>query len=68
MNVPKKHRSHSRARTTKSQLVLTERILQKCSNCGQKTLSHKPCFGCGFYNGKKVLEIKEKKDKKSKKK
>ena len=66
MNVPKKHRSHSRARTTKSQLVLYGNDLKKCSNCGQKTLPHKPCFACGFYKGKKIIEIKEKTKKKKK--
>jgi large subunit ribosomal protein L32 len=67
MNVPVKHRSHSRARTTKSQLVLAGKALKKCLNCLEKILPHRPCFKCGFYKGKKVIEIKEKKDKKHKK-
>lgn len=32
----------------------------KCSNCGEYCLSHRVCKACGYYDGKKVLNIKEK--------
>jgi len=31
-----------------------------CSNCGAKTLAHRVCKSCGYYNGKQVLTIKVK--------
>lgn len=33
-----------------------------CPNCGEYKLNHRVCTVCGFYNGEKVLEIKEKEE------
>lgn len=32
-----------------------------CSNCGEYKLAHRVCPVCGYYNGRQVVEIKEKK-------
>ena len=31
-----------------------------CTNCGAACLPHRVCTKCGFYDGKQVLQIKEK--------
>ncbi|MEG1166155.1 MAG: 50S ribosomal protein L32, partial [Oscillospiraceae bacterium] len=30
-----------------------------CPNCGAYHLSHRVCKACGYYNGRKVLEVKK---------
>jgi len=39
--------------------------LVRCKNCGNLNQNHTICKKCGFYNGKQVIKIKEKKDKHS---
>lgn len=34
-----------------------------CSNCHEPKIKHQVCKFCGFYKGKKVLDIEDKKDK-----
>jgi large subunit ribosomal protein L32 len=43
---------------------LKEKELVRCENCGKEKLPHIVCSFCGFYKGKKILEIKEKEKKK----
>lgn len=31
----------------------------KCPKCGQPVLSHRACRACGYYNGRKVMEVAE---------
>jgi len=33
--------------------------LVKCPNCGSMTLNHYACSECGFYRGRKVLDMKK---------
>jgi len=35
-----------------------------CSNCGTAHIPHKVCTKCGFYNGKKILDVVKKVEKK----
>ncbi|MEF9971138.1 MAG: 50S ribosomal protein L32 [Oscillospiraceae bacterium] len=30
-----------------------------CPNCGAYHMPHRICKACGFYNGRKVLEVKK---------
>lgn len=32
-----------------------------CPNCGAACLPHRICKACGFYDGKQVIQLKEKK-------
>ncbi len=38
--------------------------ISTCSQCGQPKLPHRVCLNCGFYNGRLVIRIEEKKEKK----
>ncbi|OGJ00139.1 50S ribosomal protein L32 [Candidatus Nomurabacteria bacterium RIFCSPLOWO2_02_FULL_41_9] len=38
-----------------------------CENCKAKKMSHAVCVTCGFYRGRKVLDLVKKAEKKQKK-
>lgn len=68
MAVPKKKTSKRRTRNRASaNLKVTPVILGKCSQCGELKKQHMVCGFCGYYAGKKVLNIESKLDKKLKK-
>ena len=54
--------SKARKRTHKSLWKISIPSTTKCSNCGSLRLLHNACTVCGFYKGKQVLNIKEKKE------
>ena len=60
MAVPKRRRSKSKKRMNKANWNISIPTMSICSHCGEMHLSHNACTVCGFYNGKKVLNIKEK--------
>lgn len=65
MAVPKKKVSKARRdkrRSNNSKLTLPGMV--KCSNpaCDEMVRPHTVCKVCGYYGGKQVLKIKEKKD------
>jgi len=47
-------------------IYLEAKDLGDCSNCGAKKLPHRVCLECGFYKGKKVLEVESGDKKKGK--
>ena len=63
MALPK--RKHSKARRDKSRThwKLTLPSMNKCPQCGQPGIPHRVCAACGFYRGRQVLVIREKKSK-----
>ena len=67
MAVPKKKSSKRRSRMRSSSKKISPIALTKCPKCGEPKRAHIACSFCGFYNGKKVLEIESKLDKKMKK-
>ena len=64
MALPK--RKHSKARRDKSRThwKLTLQSLTKCPQCAATILPHRACHACGYYRGRQVVVIKEKKSKK----
>ena len=48
-------RSHSNNR--RSHHALTAVRVSKCSNCGGNHRSHAVCMKCGWYNGRKVIDL-----------
>ena len=66
MALPKRRHSKTRRDKKRTHKKLKEPTLSKCPQCGRPKLSHRVCLNCGYYNGKKVLEVstKEKKEKK----
>jgi large subunit ribosomal protein L32 len=55
---PKRKISKSRRdkRRTHDNAVASQ--LSTCSNCGEPTLYHRVCGGCGYYKGKLAIEKK----------
>jgi large subunit ribosomal protein L32 len=69
MAVPKKKTSKRRTANRASANVKVAPIMMtKCPQCGEPIRSHVACAFCGFYAGKKVLNVKSKLDKKISKK
>jgi large subunit ribosomal protein L32 len=46
---------------------MTAMRLSKCPNCGVLHQSHRICLNCGWYNGRKVVDLAAKAAKKAKK-
>ena len=57
---PKKRHSNSRTRKRRTHWKISTPQLVLCPECKQLKPLHKACPNCGFYRGKKVLEIAEK--------
>lgn len=71
MPVPKQRHTKSRRNRRRSHLSLKKKELSSCSKCGEPILSHRYCVNCGFYNGREVVDVLarlEKKEKKQKEK
>ncbi len=54
---------HTRAHTAnrRSHHALKVANLVACKNCNAMKTAHRVCDACGYYRGKKVLQIKAKK-------
>ena len=61
---------HTRSHTAnrRSHHALKGTNLGTCSNCNKVKQTHLVCVGCGFYNGRKVLDVVKKVEKKQAKK
>ncbi|MDD5422626.1 MAG: 50S ribosomal protein L32 [Candidatus Omnitrophota bacterium] len=65
MALPK--RKHSKARRDKRRSANSKVFMQDlavCTNCKKVRIPHRVCPHCGYYNGKPVVMMKEKKTKK----
>ncbi len=62
MRATRSHRNNRR-----SHHALDAARVSKCSNCGAAHRSHAICTECGWYNGRKVIDIAAKATAKSKK-
>jgi large subunit ribosomal protein L32 len=58
--VPKRKTAPSRRNRRRAHDALILRNLVQCSNCGEMRLPHRVCQKCGHYQGREVIEIKEK--------
>jgi large subunit ribosomal protein L32 len=60
---------HTKSHTAnrRSHHALKETNFDKCSNCGALKKRHTVCKACGFYRGKKVIDLVKKAAKKQKK-
>ncbi|MDE1975424.1 MAG: 50S ribosomal protein L32 [Patescibacteria group bacterium] len=52
MRATRSHRDNRR-----SHHALDEARLSKCQNCGTPHRSHAICMSCGWYNGRKVIDL-----------
>ncbi|MFN8509060.1 MAG: 50S ribosomal protein L32 [Deinococcaceae bacterium] len=55
--VPKKKTSKSKRNMRRSHHALTPTQLVDCPHCHQKRMPHHICPACGYYDGRKVLEV-----------
>lgn len=62
--LPKRKLSTRRQARREQSIKLKIKKAVRCSNCRELTLSHRVCKKCGFYDGKKIIKIKIKKNKK----
>lgn len=60
MAVPKGKSSKQRTRTRAANWKLTAPNMVECPHCHEMTQSHRVCKNCGYYDGKLVVEKKEK--------
>lgn len=67
MAVPKKHHTSSRRDKRRTHIYLKFPHLIVCPNCKREKLPHLVCPFCGFYKGRKIMEIKKMKKEKEKK-
>ena len=58
---PQSRISKTRGRKRRTHYKLSVPGLNVCSNCGEVIQSHTVCSNCGYYNGKQVKAVKEKK-------
>ena len=54
---PKKRKSKSAVRTNRAHLALEKVSLNKCPQCGKAKKLHQACAFCGYYRGRKILNI-----------
>jgi large subunit ribosomal protein L32 len=60
MAVPKRKVSKQRTNTRFANFKATAPTLVECPHCHEFKQSHKVCKKCGYYDGKLVVEKKEK--------
>ena len=59
MAVPKRKTSQARRDKRRSSVwKLDVPGIVACPNCGAYHLPHRVCKACGYYNGRKVLDVK----------
>lgn len=63
MAVPKSKVSKSRRNSRAANWKIEAVGLVECPNCHELTQSHRVCPNCGYYDGKQVVEIKNKEEK-----
>ncbi len=61
MALPKRKISKARRDKKKTHKKLIICSLSKCKHCGRMRKPHAVCPYCGYYKGKQVIEIKQKK-------
>ncbi len=67
MVVRMRHTKSKRNRV-RSHHALKKKALSICSNCKAKIIPHIVCKNCGYYNGRKVIDVLKKTAKKEAKK
>jgi large subunit ribosomal protein L32 len=55
MAVPKKRKSHSRARTQRAHQALKPKLWIGCAQCREPVALHQVCRNCGYYRSREVI-------------
>jgi large subunit ribosomal protein L32 len=56
---PKRRHSHARQANRRSHHFLVAASLVECRQCHEQKLPHRICPKCGYYEGRKVIAVKE---------
>jgi large subunit ribosomal protein L32 len=59
MAVPKRRQSKSRKRSRRGTHVAASIRTQACPRCSSPRLPHRVCGSCGYYAGKKRIEVED---------
>ena len=59
MQAPKRKTSKSKRNMRRAHDFLTPELVSSCPNCGASVLSHHVCRACGYYRGRKLLNVSE---------
>lgn len=59
MAVPKRKVSKSRKRLRRGHDKAASMATQPCPRCSSLKLSHRVCPTCGYYRGKKMIEVED---------
>ncbi|MCX7930170.1 MAG: 50S ribosomal protein L32 [Chlorobi bacterium] len=54
---PKRRHSKSRRDKRRTHYKAAPHTSAVCPNCGSPKLAHAVCTECGYYNGRKVLQV-----------
>jgi large subunit ribosomal protein L32 len=57
MPVPKRRQSHARGAKRKANWKAQPPTYSECQQCHQPKLPHRVCANCGYYDGRKVVEV-----------
>lgn len=60
MAVPARRTGVTKKRIRRGHIGLTALNTTRCPNCGAAIRPHHVCPSCGYYKGKKVIEVKSK--------
>ena len=63
MSVPKQRHTKGRRNQRRANIKIVSKNLTGCSQCKKMIKRHIACPFCGYYKGKKAIEIKMKKKK-----
>ncbi len=63
MSVPKQRHTKGRRNRRRANIKIVSKKLIACSHCSRMTAAHAACPYCGYYKGKKALDILSKKEK-----
>ncbi|RJQ13874.1 50S ribosomal protein L32 [Candidatus Parcubacteria bacterium] len=67
MVVRRGRHTKTRQRTRRSMLKLESHSFARCTNCNAVNLPHQICSNCGYYNGRQVIDVLAKLEKKERK-
>ncbi len=56
---PKRRHSRTRGRKRRTNWKLSAPNVVDCPHCHQSRLPHHICPHCGYYNGRRVIDVKE---------
>lgn len=59
MAVPKRRMSKARKRSRRSHDSAAGMATQPCPRCSSPKLPHRVCDTCGYYRGKKLIEVED---------